>query len=78
MKKRTRHFGYGKYEQRLEAKAVSLMRAGQREASNAVARELSAHRAAARERGYQPRHISTGIPAPRHGYRYEGGKIVRR
>jgi len=78
MKKRTTHYRYGKHEQRLEAKAEQLMRAGHREASNAVARELSASREAARNSEYTPRRVGTGIPAPRHGYRYEGGKLVRR
>lgn len=78
MKKRTRHFGYGKYEQRLEAKAVQLMRAGQREASNAVMRVVSESRKETRSRDYQPRVRGTGIPAPRNGYRYERGELVRR
>jgi len=78
MKKRTKHYGYGKHEQRLEAKARQLMQLGKREASNAVSRQLSASRAEAHEREYAPRVVGTGIPSPRHGFRYELGKIVLR
>jgi len=78
MKKRTCFWGYGKREQRLEAKAAYLLARGYREAADAVAKQFLASRAAARGRSYTPRVRGTGIPAPRHGWRYKHGQLVRR